>query len=89
MSVAIVEAAKLGSPSPELTKLGVEHIVLERGRIARRDGLWDSFCLVTPNWSVQLPDEGTTTGRTPHGFMPRDEIVSYLESYAADREPPV
>lgn len=43
--------------SYELTSHGVEHVVLERGRIGQswRDR-WDSFCLVTPNWSVQLPD---------------------------------
>ena len=48
--VAIVGAGQAGlSTSHELTKLGVEHIVLERGRIGQTwRGLWDSFCLVTP-----------------------------------------
>jgi putative flavoprotein involved in K+ transport len=62
---------------------GVEHVVLERGRIGQtwRDR-WDTFCLVSPNWSVQLPDR-PYDGDDPDGYMPRDEIVAYLEQYQA------
>ena len=84
IAVIVVGAGQAGlATSRELTKAGVEHVVLERGRIGQtwRDR-WDSFCLVTPNWSVQLPD-GHYDGPDPDGFMPRDEIVSYLERYAA------
>jgi putative flavoprotein involved in K+ transport len=43
---------------------------------------------VTPNWSVQLP--GTTYDRDdPDGFMPRDEIVAFLERYAGSFGAPV
>lgn len=49
---------------------------------------WDSFCLVTPNWSVQLPGQGYD-GKDPDGFMPRDEVVAYLKRYAAGFEAPV
>src|SRR2546427_8395347 len=68
--------------SCELTKLDVEHVVLEKGRIGQtwRDR-WASFCLVTPNWSVQLPGH-PYDGDDPDGFMPKDEIVAYLERYA-------
>jgi len=53
-------------------------VVLERGRVAETwRGRWDSFCLVTPNWSVQLPD-GAHDGADPDGFMPRDHVVTYL-----------
>jgi len=67
----------------------VEHTVLERERVAQtwRDR-WDSFCLVTPNWSVQLPG-GEYTGDDPDGFMPRDEIVRHIESYAQSFSAPV
>src|SRR2546427_8161795 len=67
--------------SHELTKLDVEHVVLEKGRIGQtwRDR-WASFCLVTPNWSVQLPGH-PYDGDDPDGFMPKDEIVAYLERY--------
>jgi len=83
-NVVVVGAGQAGlATSHELTRLDVEHVVLERGRIGQtwRDR-WDSFCLVTPNWSVQLPD-GNYDGPDPDGFMVRDEIVAYLERYAA------
>src|SRR5262245_2560800 len=89
-AVAVVGAGPAGlSASCELTKVGVEHVVLERGRIGQtwRDR-WDSFCLVTPNWTVQLPD-GHYDGPDPHGFMLRDEFVGYLEGYADDADVPV
>ena len=75
--------------SHELKRLGLDHAVLERGRIGQswRDR-WDSFCLVTPNWSVQLPD-GAYDGSDPDGFMPRDEIVTFLERYASRSSLPV
>jgi putative flavoprotein involved in K+ transport len=77
------------SVSRELTAAGVPHVVLERGRIGQTwRGRWDSFCLVTPNWTVQLP--GHPYDRDdPDGFMPRDEIVDYLERYAAAVDAPV
>jgi putative flavoprotein involved in K+ transport len=75
--------------SHELTDAGVPHVVLERGRVGQTwRGRWDSFCLVTPNWSVQLPGH-PYDGDDPHGFMPRDEIVAYLERYAASFRAPV
>jgi putative flavoprotein involved in K+ transport len=83
IAVIVVGAGQAGlATSRELAKAGVEHVVLERGRIGQtwRDR-WDSFCLVTPNWSVQLPD-GHYDGPDPDGFMARDEIVRYLERYA-------
>jgi putative flavoprotein involved in K+ transport len=67
--------------SRELAKAGVEHVVLERGRTGQtwRDR-WDSFCLVSPNWTVQLPDHPYDRD-DPDGYMSRDEIVAYLERY--------
>ena len=75
--------------SHELTEAGVEHVVLERRRVGETwRGRWDSFCLVTPNWSVQLPD-GDYDGNDPDGFMPRDDLVEHLERYAAGFGAPV
>jgi putative flavoprotein involved in K+ transport len=67
----------------------VEHVVLERGSVAQtwRDR-WDTFCLVTPNWTVQLPG-GAYAGDDPDGFMPRDDIVRHIEAYAASFDAPV
>ena len=77
------------SVSHELTGRGIDHVVLERGRIGQawRDR-WDSFCLVTPNWSVRLPG-GAYAGDDPDGFMPRDDIVDHLISYASASGAPV
>ena len=75
--------------SHELAEAGVPHVVLERGRVGQTwRGRWDSFCLVTPNWSVQLPGHHYD-GDDPDGFMPRDQIVAYLERYAASFYAPV
>ena len=90
IEVVVIGAGQAGlATSRELTQAGVEHVVLERGRIAetwRRR--WDSFCLVTPNWTVQLPG-GAYDGDDPDGFMLRDEIVAYLERYASAARAPV
>jgi putative flavoprotein involved in K+ transport len=89
-AVAVVGAGQAGlATSCELTKAGVEHTVLERGHVGQTwRNRWDSFCLVTPNWTVQLPDRHYD-GPDPDGFMPRDEIVAYLECYAAEVQVPV
>jgi putative flavoprotein involved in K+ transport len=90
VEVAIVGAGQAGlALSYELTNAGVEHVILERGRLAQtwRDR-WDSFCLVTPNWSLRLPGHGYE-GPDPDGFMVRDKVVAYLESYAGAFGAPV
>ena len=88
--VVIVGAGQAGlSLSHELTAAGVEHIVLERGRVGETwRGRWDSFCLVIPNWTVQLPG-GRYHGDDPEGFMPKSEIVSHLVAYAESFHAPL
>jgi len=90
IDVVIVGAGQAGlSLSHELAAAGVEHIVLERGRVGETwRGRWDSFCLVIPNWTVQLPG-GRYRGDDPHGFMPREQIVSHLVAYAESFQAPV
>ena len=90
LPVVVVGAGQAGlATSHELTQAGVEHAVLERGRVGQTwRGRWDSFCLVTPNWSVRLPG-GHYDGPDPDGFMARDEIVAYLERYADKVRAPV
>src|SRR5947209_5983601 len=90
VDVVIVGAGQAGlSLSHELVAAGVEHIVLERGRIGETwRGRWDSFRLVIPNWTVQLPG-GRYRGDDPDGFMPKKEIVSHLVAYAQSFRAPV
>lgn len=89
--VAIVGGGQAGLAMSWLLKQrGIEHIVFERQRVAHewREARWDSFCLVTPNWQCRLPG-WPYAGRDPHGFMLKDEIVAYLEGYAASFAPPL
>lgn len=90
VEVAIVGAGQAGlALSHELSGAGVEHVVLERGRVGeswRRR--WDSFCLVIPNWTVQLPG-ASYDGDDPDGFLARDEIVALLARYAGGFRAPV
>jgi putative flavoprotein involved in K+ transport len=63
--------------------------VLEKGRVGQTwRGWWDSFCLMTPNWNVQLPGR-QYEGHDPDAFMARDDVVSLLERYAAGFGAPV
>src|SRR5436853_1505663 len=90
VDVVVVGAGQAGlSISHELAHAGIDHVVLERGRVGeawRRR--WDSFCLVIPNWTVQLPG-GRYSGGDPDGFMPRDDIVAHLAGYARSFGAPV
>lgn len=88
--VVVVGAGQAGlAVSRELTALEIDHVVLERARVGETwRGLWDSFCLVTPNWTLSLPG-APYTGDDPEGFVHRDEIVRYLERYASTFGAPV
>ena len=73
-----------------LTRLAREHVVLERGRLAERwrSERWDSLALITPNWMTQLPGYAYQ-GEDPDGFIGRDQVVGFLEAYAASFAPPL
>ncbi|MEL6266743.1 MAG: NAD(P)-binding domain-containing protein, partial [Pseudomonadota bacterium] len=93
--VIVVGGGQAGlAASARLAHAGLDHVVLERDRVgeAWRSQRWDSFCLVTPNWQCTLPDfpyDGAWGGREPDGFMPRAEIVAYLEAYRDHLDAPV
>lgn len=82
--VVIVGAGQAGlSASACLSRLGVDHVVLEKDSIGAswRTKRWDSFCLVTPNWTVQLPGK-RYEGADPDGFMSGRAFVDFLVQYA-------
>src|SRR6516225_3285199 len=59
------------------------HIVLEQAAEvgnAWRNHRWDSFTLNTLNWQSWLPG-ADIPGKDPDGFLTRDEVVAYFESY--------
>ncbi|MEZ4671191.1 MAG: NAD(P)-binding domain-containing protein [Anaerolineae bacterium] len=67
-----------------LKQQGLEHIVLERSAAptnAWRER-WDSFTLVTPNWMLKMPG-AEYADDNPNGFLTKDEIIRYFESYVS------
>jgi putative flavoprotein involved in K+ transport len=90
-TVTIVGAGQAGlAMSKHLTDRAVDHVVLERGRIAERwqSERWDSLKLLTPNWMSRLPS-WQYRGSDPEGFMTMPEITRYLTDYAASFSAPV
>jgi putative flavoprotein involved in K+ transport len=73
-----------------LAESGVEHVVLERGEVANswRHERWDSLRLLTPNWQTSLPGLAYD-GNDPDGFMTCEEVVAFIDRFAADTTPPL
>ena len=89
--VIVVGGGQAGlSMSYQLKQRGIDHLIFEKNTIAHawKTQRWDSFCLVTPNWQCQLPGF-PYPGTDPHGFMLKDDIVAYIEAYAAMIEAPL
>jgi len=65
-------------------------IILEKGNAITPAwrSRWDSFTLVLPNWTLQLPGYAYD-GNDPDGFLTRDEMVKYLEGFAATFDPDI
>jgi putative flavoprotein involved in K+ transport len=91
VDVAIIGGGQAGlATSWYLSQAKVDHVLLEAGRVAEtwRARRWDSFCLVTPNWSVKLPG-ATYDGPDPDGFMPLAELVDYFQAWADSFDAPI
>jgi putative flavoprotein involved in K+ transport len=73
-----------------LTRSGISHVVLERGRIAEtwRTQRWDSFHFNIPQVVTVMPGD-TYNGSDPEGALTRDEFVGMLESYVSRNSLPV
>jgi putative flavoprotein involved in K+ transport len=70
--------------SCHLGRLGREHLVLERRRVAERwrSERWDSLTFQSPNWNIRLPGFAFQAA-APDAFASRDDVVRFIESYAA------
>ena len=75
--------------SEHLRAHGIEHVVLERGRVAERwrSGRWDSLVANGPAWHDRFP--GRTFDGDPHAFVPKEAVADYFAAYADGIDAPV
>lgn len=89
--VVIVGAGQAGlAMSRCLVVRGIDHVVIERGRVAERwrTASWDSLRLLTPNWMTRLPGY-RYRGSDADGFMTKDELIGLLDGYASSFAAPI
>lgn len=97
--VLVIGAGQSGiATSEHLTSAGIDHLVIERDRIAEkwRTGRWDSLCANGPAWHDRFPGLSFATA-TPSGAAPvsgdefahHDRVAQYLEDYAELNNAPV
>jgi putative flavoprotein involved in K+ transport len=90
-TTVVVGAGHAGlAMSRRLTERSIDHIVLERGEVARswRTERWPSLRLLTPNWQTCLPGY-TYHGDEPDGFMTAREVADLIRCYAGLVDAPV
>ena len=73
-----------------LSDRSIDHVVLDRGRVAERwrSERWDSLRLLTPNWQTRLPGF-RYQGPQPDGYMSMTELVDFFERYAGSFRAPI
>lgn len=87
--VIVIGAGQAGlAMGYHLSKHKKKYVILEKADsiVSAWRNRWDSFSLVLPNWTLQLPDF-PYQGDDPDGFLSRDEMVEYLEQFAATFNP--
>jgi putative flavoprotein involved in K+ transport len=91
LGAVVVGAGQAGlATSYHLGRLGVDHVVLERGQVGEtwRTQRWDSFALNTPGWLNPLPgDPGDATERD--AFASGAAFVGRLATFAERHGLPV
>lgn len=85
LGAVVVGAGQAGlAASYHLKRLGVEHVLLERGRAGEswRTQRWDSFVLNTPNEMNGLPGAPFNPS-APNSFEPVSVLTNYFEEYVS------
>jgi putative flavoprotein involved in K+ transport len=87
----VIGAGQAGvAMSEHLGKAGIDHLVLEKSRIAERwrTGRWDSLVANGPAWHDRFPGmEFTTVG--PDEFAPKEKVADYFVAYAKKINAPI
>lgn len=75
--------------SEHLSNLGIEHLVLEKNRIAEawRTRRWDSLVANGPCWHDKFPNMDFP--HDPDSFVPHGEVAEYFENYAKMIDAPI
>jgi putative flavoprotein involved in K+ transport len=73
-----------------LADRAIDHVVLERGKVAHtwRTERWDGLRLLTPNWQSRLPGFGYS-GSDPDGYRTLPEVIDFIAAYAQMISAPV
>jgi putative flavoprotein involved in K+ transport len=91
IDTVVVGAGQAGlGASHELTRLGHEHVVLDRDMVGDRwlRRRWDTQTLLTPNWMTRLPGHGYA-GQHPDQFMSTADFAELLRTYARRFSAPI
>lgn len=86
----VIGAGQAGiATSEHLTNLGIDHLVLEKNRIAEawRTRRWDSLVANGPCWHDKFPNMDFP--HDPDTFVPHNEVAQYFENYAKMIDAPV
>ena len=89
--IVVIGAGQAGlSIGYYLSKLDKEYVILEQASATAPSwrGRWDSFTLVLPNWTYQIPDN-EYNGSDPDGFMNRDDLVASLDQFTVSFNPEI
>lgn len=91
VTTVIIGAGQAGlAMSYHLTKLAIDHVILERGQVGNSWARerWDSLRLLTPNWQSRLPGHHYV-GDDPGGYRTMSETIDLLQAYADLTNAPV
>ena len=86
LGAIVIGAGQAGlAASYHLSRAGIEHVVLERGRIGEtwRSQRWATFVLNTPGWLSHVLTADRVGEGQDDGFLSAAAFTARLESFAA------
>ncbi len=91
VEVVVIGAGQAGiATSEHLRRHGIEHVVLERGRVAERwrSQRWDSLVTNGPVWHDRFPHL-EFAGLGPNEFATKEQVADYFVEYVEQIDAPV